>query len=136
MPFTAFRDALPQGAAYPLSLERLETLLSGREFAAYFIASATWVRQAAPLQGEALPVLRLQSQAPRLRVRSERPSANVRTCSLHALVYAVPSARNHAIGEALAALANDWLEPWNGQLVLFHDPAGGLQRHTTLPPWL
>lgn len=136
MPSTAFRDVLPAGTAYPLSLERLATLLPGRDFAAYFIATATWARQAAPLQGEALPVLRLQSQAPRLRVRNERMSAEARTCSLHALVYAVPIARNDAITEALAALAPDWLEPWSGQLVLFHEPAGGLQRHATLPSWL
>src|SRR4029077_9050797 len=88
---TVFRDKLGAGISFPLGREALARPFSAEVVAVYFISTATWLRQAVPLDNPRLPLLRLQRQRVGLRVRNERISPLPEGCTLHAIVYAVPS---------------------------------------------
>jgi hypothetical protein len=57
---TVFKDKLGAGVNFPLRRDVLAKHFDAEVVAVYFISTATWVRQAAPLDGPRLPVLRLQ----------------------------------------------------------------------------
>jgi len=137
MSLTAFRDALPAGSSFPVGLERLVPLLSGREFAAYFVATATWAHQAFPPDSPRLPVLRIQRERPTFRVRGDHIAPHASTFPLHVLIYSVPATRRQAIADALAALPADWLHGFSGnQVLVFHDAEKQLTFETDLPTWV
>jgi len=55
---TVFRDKIGAGINFPIGREALAEHLGAETVAVYFINTATWVRQAAPLDSPHLPVLR------------------------------------------------------------------------------
>ena len=136
MSLTAFRDALPAGSSFPVGLERLVPLLSGREFAAYFVATATRAHQAFPPDSPRLPVLRIQRERPAFRVSGDRVAPAASSFPLHVLIYSVPATRRRAIADALAALPTDWLHRFSDQALVFHDAEKRLTFETDLPTWV
>jgi hypothetical protein len=105
---TVFKDKLGAGISFPIGGEALAEHLGAEIVAVYFISTATWLRQAAPLDSPHLPVLRLQRRRARLRVRNERITPLPEGCSLHAIVYAVPSRLRKVVLDALQGGARDW----------------------------
>jgi hypothetical protein len=107
---TVFRDKLGVGISFPVGKEALAEHLRQEIVAVYFIRTATWLRQAAPLDSPHLPALRLQRRRVGLRVRNERIAPLPEGCSLHAIVYAVPSRIRKVVFDALLSRARDWAE--------------------------
>jgi hypothetical protein len=119
---TVFRDQLGAGISFPLGREVLAEHLGEEVVAVYFISTATWLRQAVPLDSPRLPVLRLQRRRLGLRVRNERITPLPEGCSLHAIVYAVPSHLRKVVLDALLSCGHDWANGGRARVA----PAGGL----------
>ncbi len=133
--FTAFRDAVPSSTTYPVGLTLLCELFPRIPFAAYFVATATWVRQAAPLESARLPVLRMQSKMPMFRVRNHLVSRDAQRYDLHIIVYGVPVARKRTIANALSA-SRSVLSTYSGSLIAYHDVDKGLHLEGQFPNWI
>jgi hypothetical protein len=139
---TVFRDKLGAGISFPIARDALDKHLVGEVVALYFVSTSSWLRQAVPLDSPRLPVLRLQRHRLQLRVGNERIAQLPESCSLHLIVYALPSRLRAAALEAIVAGVHDWTDVGrlltgeaNG-LVAYFRPPDRLSVEAKLPTWL
>jgi hypothetical protein len=132
---TVFKDPLPKGGSYPAGATALADAMGGPPSALYFVATATWVRQAHPFEDSTeFPLIRVQRRRPGLRVRNEKVSASADSFERFVVVYAVPSSLRAGVKQPLLEALRQIREP---EFILFCSVGGRLDdAPRALPRWI